>query len=66
MTGVQTCALPISSTDANIPISMGRDAVAIGAGGTGSGAHTIHEWYDPRGRDLGLKRILLALVALGS
>jgi tripeptide aminopeptidase len=55
-----------ASTDANIPISLGRDAVAIGAGGTGSGAHTIHEWYDPRGRDLGLKRILLAVVALGS
>ena len=55
-----------ASTDANIPISMGRDAVAIGAGGTGSGAHTIHEWYDPRGRDLGLKRILLAVAALGS
>jgi tripeptide aminopeptidase len=55
-----------ASTDANIPISLGGDAVAIGAGGTGSGAHTIHEWYDPRGRDVGLKRLLLAVVALGS
>jgi len=55
-----------ASTDANVPISLGRDALAIGAGGAGSGAHTVHEWYDARGRALGLKRILLTLVALGN
>jgi acetylornithine deacetylase/succinyl-diaminopimelate desuccinylase-like protein len=53
-----------ASTDANIPISMGKEAVAIGAGGSGGGAHTVHEWYDPRGRDLGLKRILLSVLTL--
>jgi tripeptide aminopeptidase len=53
-----------ASTDANVPLSMGREAVAIGAGGTGGGAHTLHEWYDPAGRDLGLKRILLLTLAL--
>jgi acetylornithine deacetylase/succinyl-diaminopimelate desuccinylase-like protein len=53
-----------ASTDANIPISMGKEAIAIGAGGSGGGAHTLHEWYDPRGRDLGLKRILLSVLAL--
>ena len=53
-----------ASTDANIPLSLGREAIAIGAGGTGGGAHTIHEWYDPAGRDLGLKRILLLTLAL--
>ena len=53
-----------ASTDANIPLSLGREAIAIGAGGTGGGAHTIHEWYDPTGRDLGLKRILLLTLAL--
>jgi tripeptide aminopeptidase len=55
-----------ASTDANVPISMGREAVAIGAGGTGGGAHTIHEWYDPKNRDLGLKRILLIVLALAT
>jgi tripeptide aminopeptidase len=55
-----------ASTDANVPISQGRDALAVGAGGSGSGAHTVHEWFDPRGRDLGLKRILLALLAAAS
>ena len=53
-----------ASTDANIPLSLGREAIAIGAGGSGGGAHTINEWYDPAGRDLGLKRILLLTLAL--
>jgi len=53
-----------ASTDANIALSLGREALAIGAGGTGGGAHTLHEWYDPTGRDLGLKRILLLTLAL--
>jgi di/tripeptidase len=53
-----------ASTDANIPLSQGREAVAIGAGGTGGGAHTLHEWYDPASRDLGLKRVLLTTLAL--
>lgn len=56
--------LDCSSTDANIPLSMGIPAIAIGAGGSGGGAHTPQEWYSPDGRDLGLKRILLTLVAL--
>ena len=53
-----------ASTDANIPLSLGRPAIAIGAGGSGGGAHTLNEWYDPAGRDLGLKRILLLTLAL--
>ena len=53
-----------ASTDANVPLSLGREAIAIGAGGSGGGAHTVSEWYDPTGRDLGLKRILLLLLAL--
>ncbi len=53
-----------SSTDANIPLALGREAVSIGAGGSGGGAHTLAEWFDSRGRDLALKRILLATLAL--
>ena len=32
--------LDCSSTDANMPLSMGIPAIAIGAGGLGGGAHT--------------------------
>ncbi len=53
-----------ASTDANIPLSLGCEALALGGGGQGAGAHTIHEWYDPRGRDLGLKRLLLVAAVL--
>ena len=53
-----------ASTDANIPLSMGKEAVAIGAGGTGGGAHTLHEWFDASSRELGLKRILLTTLTL--
>src|SRR6266436_3387139 len=53
-----------ASTDANIPLSMGREAVAIGGGGSGGGAHTLQEWFDCSGRELGLKRILLTLLVL--
>jgi tripeptide aminopeptidase len=53
-----------ASTDANIPLSLGREAIAIGGGGTGGGAHTLQEWFDCTGRDLGLRRILLTLLAL--
>jgi tripeptide aminopeptidase len=56
--------LDMSSTDANIPLSLGIPAVAIGAGGGGGGAHTTQEWFRPEGRDLGLKRILLILMLL--
>ena len=53
-----------ASTDANIPLSLGREAIAIGGGGVGGGAHTLQEWFDCGGRELGLKRILLSLMAL--
>ena len=53
-----------ASTDANIPLSLGREAIAIGGGGSGGGAHTLQEWFDCTGRDQGLKRILLTLLAL--
>ncbi|MCC6394280.1 MAG: M20/M25/M40 family metallo-hydrolase [Bryobacterales bacterium] len=53
-----------ASTDANIPLSMGLEAVSIGAGGSGGGAHTPEEWFDPEGRELGLQRVLLTLCLL--
>jgi tripeptide aminopeptidase len=51
-----------ASTDANIPLSLGIDAIAIGAGGNGGGAHSLQEWYESDGRESGLKRVLLTLL----
>src|SRR5262249_8485086 len=53
-----------SSTDANVPLSVGIDAISIGAGGTGGGAHSLEEWYEPAGREMGLKRALLTLIGI--
>ena len=52
----------LGSTDANIPLSLGVPAIAIGAGGLGGGIHTLQEWYDPTGRNPALRRILLTLL----
>jgi acetylornithine deacetylase/succinyl-diaminopimelate desuccinylase-like protein len=34
-----------SSTDANIPISLGVPGIRLGGGGSGEGAHSLGEWY---------------------
>ncbi len=59
-----TAQVQRASTDANIPLSMGREAIAIGGGGSGGGAHTLQEWFDCNGRELGLRRILLTMLTL--
>ena len=38
--------LATASTDANVPISLGIPAIAIGAGGRGGDAHTAAEWFE--------------------
>lgn len=54
----------LSSTDANIPLSLGIPAIAIGAGGLSAGAHSPGEWYNPLGREMGLKRALLTVLGV--
>ena len=53
-----------SSTDSNLPISLGIPAITLGAGGASGSSHTLDEWYDPRGRDVGLKRGLLVMLGV--
>ena len=56
----------LGSTDANIPLSLGVPAIAIGAGGVGGGIHTLQEWYDPSNRNVALRRVLLTLLDTAS
>ncbi len=56
--------LRLGSTDANIPLALGVPSLSIGAGGEGGSAHTLHEWYTARERDLALKRVLLLTLAM--
>jgi acetylornithine deacetylase/succinyl-diaminopimelate desuccinylase-like protein len=53
-----------SSTDANTPLSVGIHAISLGAGGRSGGAHTLEEWYDPTGRELGLQRVALTVLGV--
>lgn len=57
--------LNASSTDSNVPISLGIPAVTIGSGAAGGGrAHSVDEWIDLsksetlRGMTVGLKALL--------
>jgi tripeptide aminopeptidase len=56
--------LDIGSTDANIPMSMGIPAIAIGGGGRSGNTHTPDEWFDPTNRALGLQRLLVLMGVL--
>jgi acetylornithine deacetylase/succinyl-diaminopimelate desuccinylase-like protein len=51
-----------SSTDANVPMSLGIPAIAIGAGGESGGMHTLNEWYENRRGPEGIVRALLTLL----
>jgi acetylornithine deacetylase/succinyl-diaminopimelate desuccinylase-like protein len=52
-----------SSTDANIPISMGIPAITIGGGGQGVGAHSLDEWFRNVAGPVGVQRVLLIALA---
>jgi acetylornithine deacetylase/succinyl-diaminopimelate desuccinylase-like protein len=56
--------LRLGSTDANIPLSLGVQALSMGAGGDGGGAHTKAEWYSAKNREVGLRRVLLLTLAM--
>ncbi len=56
--------LRLGSTDANLPLSIGIPALSMGAGGEGGAAHTLQEWYSPKGREIALKRILLLTLTM--
>jgi di/tripeptidase len=54
-----------SSTDSNIPMSLGIPAVTIGAGGRGGRAHAPDEWIDVEPVEMvrGMSAGLLAILA---
>lgn len=58
-----TPILGASSTDSNIPISLGIPAVTIGSGGSGGRAHAVDEWIDVA-KPESLKGMSVGLAAL--
>jgi tripeptide aminopeptidase len=53
-----------SSTDSNVPISLGIPAVTLGGGGEYGGCHTLDEFYDPKDAFYGVQKIFLTILGL--
>jgi len=52
----------LSSTDSNIPISLGVPAVTMSRGGIGGGAHSLNEWWQNADGHLGIQIAMLTLL----
>jgi acetylornithine deacetylase/succinyl-diaminopimelate desuccinylase-like protein len=53
-----------SSTDSNIPISLGIPAVTLRGGGSSTGNHALQEQFDSKESQRGTQRALLALLEI--
>jgi len=56
--------LTSSSTDANIPISLGIPAITLGGGGNGEMSHSLTETFDTTNAHLGTQRALLLILKI--
>ena len=56
----------VSSTDANIPMSLGIPAITIGRGGPGDRTHSLDEWTDvePKANSINVQRALALLLTV--
>lgn len=61
---VESFMISAGSTDANIPISLGIPAIAVGRGGNEGDVHTIHEWFEPENAWVGTQKNFLLLLSL--
>jgi acetylornithine deacetylase/succinyl-diaminopimelate desuccinylase-like protein len=64
LTGKQP-RLSSSSTNSNIPVSLGIPAVTIGRGGEAGGGHSLDEWFLNKDGYLGLNNALLLILMQG-
>ncbi|AEG93570.1 M20/M25/M40 family metallo-hydrolase [Ramlibacter tataouinensis] len=62
--GGEVKSVMASSTDSNLPISLGIPALTLGSGGVGGGSHGPGEWYSPVNAWLGPQSQLLTILSL--
>ena len=62
--GIGLQQLSISSTDSNVPMSLGIPAITIAGGGEGGGAHSPDEWFSPINSQIGPQAALLVILSL--
>jgi len=64
ITGQKPILRGASSTDSNLPISLGIPALTLGGGGKEGANHSPGEWFDPTEAYLGPQRIFLTILGL--
>jgi tripeptide aminopeptidase len=64
ITGEPDIVLAASSTDANLPMSLGIPAVTIAGGGEGGDQHSRNEWFKPTNAYFGPQNALLTVLTL--
>jgi tripeptide aminopeptidase len=52
-----------SSTDSNVPISLGIPSMTLGGGGSSGGAHSLDEWWYNRDGYRGVQRTFMILLS---
>jgi tripeptide aminopeptidase len=62
--GAGTRSMEASSTDSNLPISLGVPAITLSSSGQAGGSHSLGEWYAPINNTLGAQNMLLLSLAL--
>jgi tripeptide aminopeptidase len=62
--GVTLDQLSISSTDSNVPMSLGIPAITVAGGGIGGGAHSPDEWFTSTDSHEGPQTAFLIVLAL--
>jgi acetylornithine deacetylase/succinyl-diaminopimelate desuccinylase-like protein len=62
----QKAQLEFSSTDSNIPISLGVPAITMGGGGKSGNAHSLAEWFEPADAWKGPETVLLTILEFDS
>src|SRR5688572_17804647 len=62
--GAETRAITASSTDSNLPMSLGIPAITLSSSGAGGGSHSLGEWYTPSSNWLGPQLALMVSLAL--
>ncbi|MBY0269441.1 MAG: M20/M25/M40 family metallo-hydrolase [Burkholderiales bacterium] len=62
--GAQVRSITASSTDSNLPMSLGIPAITLSSSGTGGGSHSPGEWYSPVNNHVGAQNVFLLTLAL--
>ena len=62
--GLKGAAHTGSSTDSNLPISLGIPAATLGHGGDSGGTHSLQEWWEPKNGYQGPQKTFLTILGL--